>query len=44
MTIKMKDMGRLKRRQRLPISDVTEPFVSVTEVKHYLLLSQSSLL
>jgi len=26
----------LKRRQRLPISDVAEPFISVTDIKHYL--------
>lgn len=26
----------MKRRQKLPISDVAEPFVSVTDVKHYI--------
>ena len=29
-------MGWLKRKQRLPISDVAEPFVSVTDIKHYI--------
>ena len=33
---KVKDIDYLKRRRRLPISDVAEPFVSVTDVKHYL--------
>jgi len=31
-----KDMGWLKRKQRLPISDIAESFVSVTDVKHYI--------
>jgi len=31
-----KDIGWLKRRQRLPISDVAEPFVSVMDIKHYI--------
>jgi len=26
----------LKKKQRLPISDIAEPFVSVTDVKHYI--------
>lgn len=26
----------MKRKQKLPISDVAEPFVSVTDVKHYI--------
>jgi len=26
----------LKKKQRLPISDVAEPFVSVTDIKHYI--------
>jgi len=26
----------LKRKQRLPISDIAEPFVSVTDIKHYI--------
>lgn len=31
-----KGTGWMKRRQKLPISDVAEPFVSVTDVKHYI--------
>ena len=26
----------LKKKQRLPISDIAEPFVSVTDIKHYI--------
>lgn len=26
----------LKRKQKLPISDIAEPFVSVTDIKHYI--------
>jgi len=33
---KPKGLDWLKGRQRPPISDVAEPFVSVTDVKHYL--------
>ncbi len=29
-------MSWLRRRQRLPTSDITEPFVAVTDVKHYI--------
>ena len=31
-----KDVSWLKRKQRLPVSDVAEPFVSVTDTKHYI--------
>ena len=31
-----KDVSWLKRKQRLPVSDVAEPFVSVTDIKHYI--------
>jgi len=31
-----KDMVWLKKKQRLPISDIAESFVSVTDVKHYI--------
>jgi len=31
-----RNMSWLKRRQRLPISDVAEPFIAVTDIKHYL--------
>ena len=32
---KAKADGWLKKKQRLPISDIAEPFVSVTDIKHY---------
>jgi len=31
-----KDAGSLKRKQRLPISDIAGSFVSVTDIKHYI--------
>ena len=31
-----KDADWLKKKQRLPISDIAEPFVSVTDIKHYI--------
>jgi len=31
-----KETGWLKRKQRLPISDIAESFVSVTDIKHYI--------
>jgi len=33
---KAKPESWLKKKQRLPISDVAEPFVSVTDIKHYI--------
>jgi CRISPR-associated exonuclease Cas4 len=33
---KTKANSWLKKKQRLPISDVAEPFVSVTDIKHYI--------
>ena len=33
---KTKADGWLKKKQRLPISDIAEPFVSVTDIKHYI--------
>jgi len=31
-----RDTAWLKRKQRLPLSDIAEPFVSVTDIKHYI--------
>lgn len=33
---KSKDASWLKRKQRLPVSDIAEPFISVTDIKHYI--------
>lgn len=33
---KSRENGWLKKKQRLPISDIAEPFVSVTDIKHYI--------
>jgi hypothetical protein len=30
-----KDVGWLKRKQRLPVSDIAGPFVSVANLKHH---------
>ena len=39
-SLKVKDLSKhkddwLKRQQRLPVSDIAEEFVSVTDIKHY---------
>jgi len=31
-----KDTSWMRRKQRLPISDIAEPFVSATDIKHYI--------
>jgi len=34
--LKSREDSWLKKKQRLPISDIAEPFVSVTDIKHYI--------